>query len=41
MPLHLLINFKIQKYQNDPKFKGVYSRNNLPKMKDGVHVINL
>ena len=36
-----LPNFKIQKYyQNKPKFNGVYSRNNLPKIKDGVYVIN-
>ena len=26
---HLLTNFEIQKYQNEPKFNGVYSRNNL------------
>ena len=39
---HLLTNFEIQKYyQNEPKFNGVYSRNNLPKIKDGVYVINL
>ena len=24
-----------------PKFNGVYSRNNLPKIKDGAYVINL
>ena len=35
-------NFEIQKYyQNEPKFNGVYSRNNLPKIKDGVYGINL
>ena len=28
-------------YQNKPKFSGVYSRNNLPKIKDGAYVINL
>ena len=29
MPAHPLTNFEIQKYyQNDPKFIGVYSRNN-------------
>ena len=28
-------------YQNEPKFNGIYSRNNLPKRKDGTHVINL
>ena len=34
-------NFEIQKYyQNEPKFNGVYSRNNLPKIKDGAYVIN-
>ena len=39
---HPLTNFEIQKYyQNEPKFNGVYSRDNLPKIKDGVYVINL
>ena len=28
-------------YQNEPKLNGVYSRNNLPKIKDGPYVINL
>ena len=28
-------------YQNEPRFNGVYSRDNLPKIKDGAHVINL
>ena len=38
---HPLINFEIQKYfQNKPKFNGVYSRNDLPKIKDGAYVIN-
>ena len=42
MPPHLLTNFEIQKYyQNEPKFNGVYSRNNLPKIKNGAYVINL
>ena len=43
MPPHLLTNFEIQKYyQNEPRFNGVYSRNNLPKIiKDGAFVINL
>ena len=41
MPLHLLTNFEIQKYyQNEPKFNGVYSRNSLSKIKDGVYIIN-
>ena len=35
-----LTNFEMQKFQNEPKFNGVYSINNLPKMKDGVYVIN-
>ena len=40
---HLLTNFEIQKYyQNEPRFNGVYSRNNLPKIiKDGVYVTDL
>ena len=41
MPPHSLTNFEIQKYyQNEPKFNGVYSRNNLPKIKDEAYVIN-
>ena len=41
MPPHLSTNFEIQKYyQNEPKFKGVYSRNNLTKTKDGAYVTN-
>ena len=43
MPPHPLTNFEIQKYyQNEPRFNGVYSRNNLPKKrKYGAYVINL
>ena len=42
MPTHPLTNFKIQKYyQNIPRFKGVYSRDNLQKIKDGTYIINL
>ena len=42
MPPHPLTNFEIQKYcQNKPKFNGVYSSDNLPKVKNGVYVINL
>ena len=42
MPSHPLTNFEIQKYyQNEPKFNGVYSRNNLSKIKDGMFIINL
>ena len=43
MSYHPLTNFEIQKYyQNEPRFDGVYSKNNLPKkIKDGAYVINL
>ena len=42
MPPHPLTNFERQKYyQNEPRFNGVYSRNNLPKMKDGAYIVNL
>ena len=38
-----IISNEIQKYyQNEPRFNGVYSRDNLPdKIKDGAYVINL
>ena len=43
MTPHPFTNFEIQTYyQNEPRFIGVYSRDNLPnKVKDGVYVINL
>ena len=43
IPPHSLTNFEIQKYyQNEPRFNGVYSRDNLPdKIKDGAYAINL
>ena len=41
MPPHPLTNLEIQKYQNKPRFNGVYSSDNLPKIKDGAYVINL
>ena len=42
MPLDPLPNFEIQKYyRNEPKFNDVYSRNNLPKIRNGTNVINL
>ena len=43
MPPHPLTNFEIREYyQDEPKFNGVFSRNNLPKkIKDGAYVINL
>ena len=41
MPPHPLTNFEIQKYQNEPRFNGAYSRDNLQKIKDGAYIINL
>ena len=42
IPSHPLTNFEIQKYyKNKPRFNGFYSRDNLPKIKDGAYVINL
>ena len=42
MTRHLLTNLEIQKYyENEHTFNGVYSTNNLPKIKDGAYVINL
>ena len=37
-----ITNFEIQKYyQNEPRFNGVFSIDNLPKIKDGAYVKNL
>ena len=43
MPFHPLTNIEINEYYiNEPRFNGVYSRNNLPKIiKKGAYVINL
>ena len=42
MSSHPLTNFEKQKYyQNNSKFKGVYSIYHLSKIKDGTYVINL
>ena len=43
MPPHLLTNFEIQAYyKNEPRFNGVFSRNNLPKnLNDGAFVVNI
>ena len=38
---HPLTNFEIQYYQNEPRFNGVFSWDNLPKIKDRAYVINL
>ena len=43
LPFHPLTNIEISKYySNEPRFIGVYSRDNLPKItKNGAYVINL
>ena len=43
LPFHPLTNIEISEYfANEPRFNGVYSRNNLPKtIKKGAYVINL
>ena len=42
MPPHPLTNVGIKKYyRNEPKVNGAYSRNNLPKMKDGAYLVSL
>ena len=39
MPLYPVKNFEIQKYYpNKPNFNSIYSRNNLPKTKDGTYL---
>ena len=42
MPPQPLINLEKQKHhQNKPRFNDVYSRNNIPKIKDEAYVVNL
>ena len=43
LPFHSLTNIEISEYyKNEPRFNGVYSRNNLPnKIKKGAYVIDL
>ena len=43
LPFHPLTNIEISEYyENEPRFNGIYSRNNLPnKIKKGAYVINL
>ena len=43
LPPHPLTNFEIQEYyQNEQRFNGVFSRDNLPNnIKNGAYVINL
>ena len=43
IPPHPLTNFEIRKYyENEPRFNGFFSRDNLPKtIKNGAYIINL
>ena len=43
LPFHPLTNKEISEYyKNEPRFNGVYSRNNLPKkIKKGAYLINI
>ena len=41
MPPHPLTNFEIQKYyKNEPRFNGVFSRNNFIKKNKGCGIYN-
>ena len=42
VPLQPLSNIKITKhFSHKPRFNGIFSRNNLSRIKDGPYVINL
>ena len=42
MSPHPSTNFEIQKYyQNELRFNGVYSKDDLQKIKDGAYIISL
>ena len=42
IPPRPLTSLEIQKYyKNESRFNGVYSRDNLSKIKDGAYIINL
>ena len=42
VPLHPLTNIEIPKdFSCEPRFYGVFPRNNLPRIKHGAYVINL
>ena len=43
MPPHPLTNLELERvYQNEPRFNGVFSKNNLPeKIKNGAYFIDL
>ena len=39
---HPLTNFEIQRYyQNEPRFNGVYSRDNVNKIKNGAAFLHI
>ena len=41
MPPNPSTNFEMKKcYQNEPRFNGVFSRDNVPKINDGTYIIN-
>ena len=41
IPPHLLTNIEIREYyQNEPRFNGIYSRDNLPKKNKGWGICN-
>ena len=40
IPTHYLTNFEIQKHQNELRFNGVYSRDNLPKKNKAWGICN-
>ena len=42
MPPHPLTHFEIKEYcENEPRFNSVYSRDKLPKTKNGAYGVNL
>ena len=42
IPPHPLTSFEIEKYyENEPRFNGIYSIDDLSKIKDGAYEINL
>ena len=41
VPIHLLSNIEITKYCHyKPRFNGAFSRDNLPRINDGIYVLN-
>ena len=41
VPFHSLSNIEINYFKYNPRFNGVFSQNNSPRIKDGANVINL